>query len=149
MVYKMSVNIFGSQQNYRESNKQHFNSKFIALSRVLQTKLNKSGDTIEGELNMNNNKIVNLSNPLSDSDVANKQYVDNKIEESENDITEMLNGKVNTNGDVMFGDLDMHGNRITRLEDPIHNLHAANKIYVDEAIRVLKTQLHTLSTIGL
>ena len=43
----------------------------------------------------------------------------------------------------------MHGNRVTRLDDPIHNLHAANKQYVDESIGKARLNLYTLSTTGL
>ena len=47
----------------------------------------------------------------------------------------------------------MHGNRVTRLDDPIHNLHATNKQYVDKAIQeginAERLKSYTLSTIGL
>ena len=38
--------------------------------------LDKSGDTMTGQLNMNSNKIVNLADPTSNTEAANKQYVD-------------------------------------------------------------------------
>ena len=53
----------------------------------------------------------------------------------------------------MYGDLDMEGNRVTRLDDPIHNLQATNKQYVDEAIKravnAKRLNLYKLSTTGL
>lgn len=134
----MSVNIFGSQQNNRESSKQQINSKFISLSRLLQTKVNKSGDILEGELNMNNNKITNVACPSDNLDAVNKNYVDNKIGESENDITEMLKMKVNKSGDTIRGTIDMNHNRILNLGNPLDDKEAVNKNYVD--IKIQKSE---------
>lgn len=39
-------------------------------------KVNKSGDTMSGTLNMNNNPVTNLPDPVNPGDAANKQYVD-------------------------------------------------------------------------
>ena len=98
---------------------------------------------------MTEHVIYNVKDPSSPKDAVNKDYLD-KI------VTERgcsAESKVSKDGDMMLGDLDMHGNRVTRLDDPIHNLHAANKQYVDEAIeRIINTRplnLYTLSTTGL
>ena len=51
-----------------------------AVQRVADGKLSVSGDTMQGTLNMNFNRIINLSSPISDGDPASKIYVDNAIE---------------------------------------------------------------------
>lgn len=49
------------------------------LTDGLALKLSKSGDTMTGTLNMSSNLISNLASPVSGTDAANKNYVDNKI----------------------------------------------------------------------
>jgi hypothetical protein len=39
--------------------------------------LNVSGDTMEGDIDMDNNAIENLADPVNNKDAANKEYVDN------------------------------------------------------------------------
>lgn len=51
-----------------------------AVQRIADGKLSVSGDTMLGTLNMNFNRIVNLSSPIEDGDPASKIYVDNAIE---------------------------------------------------------------------
>ena len=79
----MAVNVFGSSGGYTDIDKnnlvQHVDSKFITLAKNLNTKVNKSGDTMSGELNMGNNKITDLSAPISDNDATNKKFVDLKL----------------------------------------------------------------------
>ena len=38
--------------------------------------LQKRGGTMNGELNMGNNKIINLKVPMDDTDASTKKYVD-------------------------------------------------------------------------
>lgn len=52
-------------------------------------------------------------------------------------IQTQINGKVSKAGDTMSGDLDMGGNSITNLADPVSAGDAANKGYVDSAINGL------------
>jgi hypothetical protein len=75
----MSVNKFGSSSNSNSSkgnNNKYTDSKFITLTKNLNTKLDKSGDTMSGSLNMGNCKITNLCDPQESNDAANKKYVD-------------------------------------------------------------------------
>ena len=66
----MSVNIFGSSGSGDRSSgacdavdKKYVDQKFATLSTNLATKVNKSGDAMSGNLNMENCKIYNLHNP--------------------------------------------------------------------------------------
>ena len=74
----MSVNKFGSSSNSSKGNdnKKYTDSKFITLAINLNTKLDKSGDTMSGSLNMGNCKITNLCDPQESNEAANKKYVD-------------------------------------------------------------------------
>ena len=78
----MSVNKFGSSGNKSKSavTKKDLDSKFINLTNNLQSKVNKSGDTLSGILDMRNHKITNLADPDSDNDACNKKYVNSKLE---------------------------------------------------------------------
>ena len=155
----MNVDIFGS--NGKSTSKAMDESKFITLVKNLATKIDKSyvdeaientrgeisasidlkvdkvAARIDGDLNMTEHAIYNVKDPSSPKDAVNKDYLD-KI------VTERgcsAESKVSKDGDMMLGDLDMHGNRVTRLDDPIHNLHAANKQYVDESIEKARLTL--------
>ena len=57
------------------------NGNTINLRHTDKLYVNTSGDLMEGELNMNNNKITNIATPTNDKDAVNKKYVnDNTIE---------------------------------------------------------------------
>lgn len=45
----------------------------------LPSKVSKSGDSMSGNLDMTDNKIVNLGAPTADADAANKKYVDDTV----------------------------------------------------------------------
>jgi len=79
----MSVNKFGLSENITKSevSKKYVDSKFITLAKNLQTKLNKAGDIMTGELNMNGQHIIGLKNPIDDDEACNKKYVDLKAAE--------------------------------------------------------------------
>lgn len=49
--------------------------------------LNTTGDTLLGEINMNSNRIINLPNPISNSEAVNKSYVDTNLIRLPNAIT--------------------------------------------------------------
>jgi hypothetical protein len=72
----MTANIFGSSFKTVRSNQKYIDSKFITLSQNLQLKVDKTGDKMQGELDMSCNKITNLGEPSHNFDVASKKYVD-------------------------------------------------------------------------
>ena len=64
-------------------------------------------NTVFGSINMTGNTLTNVRSPASDHDVANKVYVDENAGGDDE--------KVSKAGDIMSGDLNMAGNRITGL----------------------------------
>ena len=65
-------------------------------------------ESMQGELDMNNNKIKNLSDPTDDSDAANKSYVD---------MRDNLNLPID-GSKSMQGNLNMSNHSIINLKDP-------------------------------
>jgi hypothetical protein len=51
-------------------------SSFLTIPRANPIYLNQSGDFMEGSLDMNNNKIINIIDPMDPKDCSNKAYVD-------------------------------------------------------------------------
>ena len=75
----MSVSIFGSsssKSNNNNNTKNYVDSKFISLIKNVNAKVDKSGDSMNGNLDMGNSKITNLHDPEVNNDAANKKYVD-------------------------------------------------------------------------
>ena len=55
------------------------NSKGLSLNDIDSVFINKNGDVMHGNLNMNSNKILDVPQPIENQDVANKEYVDKEI----------------------------------------------------------------------
>ena len=86
-------------------------------------------NTVFGSINMMGNTLTNVSNPASDHDVANKVYVDENAGGDDE--------KVSKTGDVMSGDLNMAGNRITGLNSnlPLTENEAVSFLRVVQLVR--------------
>jgi hypothetical protein len=78
----MTVSIFGSSYSKTSTTKNYIDSKFISLIKNINAKLDKSGDSMKGNLDMGNSKISNLHHPEGEKDVVNKKYVDDLDEEA-------------------------------------------------------------------
>src|SRR5699024_5030328 len=52
----------------------------------------KAGDSMNGVLNMSNNKVTNVADPTANGDAANKKYVDDKATETETTLKEYVDG---------------------------------------------------------
>src|SRR5271163_4587915 len=70
-----------------------------------------------------------------------KKYVDQRFATLSTNLTT----KASKFGDSLQGDLNMGGNKISNVAEPMHNLDVVSKQYVDEKF----THLFTLSTTGL
>ena len=123
----------------------------------LPSKVSKSGDSMSGNLDMTDNKIVNLGAPTADADAANKEYVDDAVgaipvitvdsalsDTSENPVQNKVvknavDDKLSLSGGTMTGNINMSDHDITScryvlgLTSPLGDNYAANKKYVDDA----------------
>ena len=80
--------------------------------------LSDTGFTMQGDINMNTNKITGLGNPTSNSEPVTKQYGDSAY--------------LTDGGFVMSDNIGMGGHTVTNLGTPTNNTDAATKKYVDD-----------------
>ncbi len=80
-----------------------------------------SGFTMTGDIDMNDNKILKLSNPTLPKSAANKEYVDNNF--------------LSKHGGLVLGSVNMGGQSITNLNPTPQSFNdAVTKKYVDDSI---------------
>ena len=92
-----------------------------SVTTSIGTKLTKDGtDAMTGNLNLNSNHIVNLSDPSNASDGANKNYVDAQDA-----------FKLNLSGGTMSGNIVMGANSVTSTATPTTDDELTRKGYVD------------------
>ena len=74
------------------SNKAYTDNEIAKISDALDNSnyVKKSGDTMSGNLNMDNHMITNVKTPINDNDVANKGYIDNHLIQSAHPQTNIL-----------------------------------------------------------
>ena len=80
--------------------------------------LSDTGFTMQGDINVNANKITGLGNPTSNSEPVTKQYGDSAY--------------LTDGGFVMSDNIGMGGHMITNLGTPTSDTDGANKKYVDD-----------------
>ena len=147
----------GSMDNSTSNNniKNYIISKFITISKYIKTKLDISGGHITGDINMNNNSIINVKEPQSDNEVITKGYVthfcadlskdliktnDDNISTVATLLQQNINKKLNVDGDVLNGDLDMNWHNLSNTRFPVDSLDAVNQLYVQ-----ILTQNHSIN----
>src|SRR5579872_2638797 len=114
-----TVDLFGRQYKKLESNvKVLSNGGLSSINDSLSVKVDPNVNNLlslsanglmangiklneRGEINMKNNKLINVKNPVDSQDAATKDYVNAQVKL-----------KVNKTGDKMFGKLDMNFNTI-------------------------------------
>jgi len=102
------------------------------LGNIDSFEVDANKNTSYHELDINNNKIVNLAAPTSASDATNKNYVDGVDNNLQNQITNLQNDKLNRDGtQTMTGNLNLDSNKIINLAAPTLANDAATKTYVD------------------
>ena len=84
---------------------------------------------MSGDLDMNQNEIKNLKDPVDGQDAATKKWINTQ-----------LNTKVSKSGDSIndtldiLGELDMNNNKNTSVRNPTAERHYGNKSYVDNSV---------------
>ena len=131
----MSVNVFGSQSKTKSSFDTSINLKFVTLVKNMQTKLDKSGDKMTGTLEMGENNISGLIDPVSDSDASNKKYVNSKIK-ADSVLTKLyidtlLHTKLDKNDDEVCNKIN--------LDAKIQQESTSTKLYIENRFNVLDT----------
>ena len=79
----------------------------IVISSNLNLKVNKSGDTMSGDLNMGPQKIISTYMPTGEADLINKKHLDGLLAQrfSDNDLRIIMNNlslKANRSGEVFI-----------------------------------------------
>ena len=83
--------------------------------------LSTSGFTMTGDIDMGNNKILKLADPITSKSATNKEYVDNNF--------------LSKHGGLILGNIAMSGQSITNLNPVPQNFNdAVTKKYVDDSI---------------
>ncbi len=89
--------------------------------------LDKSGDTMSGDLNMDSHNISNVGAVSANSISANSVSVNGDLDMNSHNI----NNVSSLSGHTVNGDLNMSNNHITNLAAPVNDNDAATKEYVD------------------
>ena len=91
--------------------------------------LRDGSQTMTGNLDMNNKRIINVANPISETDVVNKRYFETHVNNI--DLTDYLkrDGTVS-----MTGPLDMGDRKIIDCGQPTGTRDVTNKAYVDSEV---------------
>jgi len=111
------------------------------LTKNLQLKLDKSGDTLSGNLNLADYNITCLGNPVNDCDAANKKFVKSELK-ADSIITKLyivtlLHQKLDKN---ITENLNMNGQKIIGLGNPKTDDEVCNKKYLDSNIESSKQE---------
>jgi len=101
----------------------------------LNTKLNKAGDSMTGDLNMGSNKVSSSHVPTNDFDLINKKHLDAVASHRLGDdemriIINNLSLKANRSGEVFTGHVDLGENKITSSYVPRLANDLLNKKYL-------------------
>ena len=89
-----------------------------------------------GEVSMGGKRLENVGTPLENSQATNKAYVDALVEAST--AGDKALRKIQDGIFASEGDIDMKGNSITGLPNPVDKDAAANKNYVDNGGAIVK-----------
>ena len=111
-------------------------SNILSLSAngVMVSGIKSTGGVMTGNLNMQNNKITDLSDPVTDGDASNKKFVQAEIKSQSIATKLYIDALLNTKLDInMREDLDMNGLKILNVRNPVDPLDAVNKMYVQIA----------------
>ena len=102
----------------------------LSANGVMASGIKSTGGMMTGNLNMKNNKITDLSDPVTDGDASNKKFVQAEIKSgsvlTKLYIDTLLDAKLDRKFSQNF---DMNGLKIVNVRNPIDPLDVVNKLY--------------------
>ena len=146
-IYKMQYGTFGSRGNIDMRGYPLMNVLDPADAQDVATKryvdaanrafiFNENKHLAVGEVSMGGKRLENVGTPLENSQAANKFYVDALVEAST--AGDKALRKIQDGVFASEGDIDMSGNSITGLPNPVDRDAAVNKNYVDNGGAIAK-----------
>ena len=105
----------------------------------MKTKLEKSGDKMTGNLDMDNNMILNIK-----QDFISREDFDTTTKSMNRNIQL----KLNASGDSMSGKLDMTGHNVSNVKFPNTFSDATNKLYVQIYAEGDDTEVENICKVG-
>ena len=132
MNNKKIINLQTPIINTDAATKKYVDDKINTPHVDLSPFLKKDGSIpLSGNLNLNQNKILNLQAPTANNDAATKKYVDDKTRHPQNDPSSFLkkDGSI-----AMTGNLNTGGNKLINLQTPSSDTDATNRKYVDDLV---------------
>ena len=121
---KELFNVIQSKQRSLNELKTHYNS-LVSFEEVNENFLSRQEEfPMETQLNMNHNSITNLKDPQFGGEAATKKYVDDIETKLLSDVALELIKKID------IGEIDMKGERIINLGNPLYSSDAINTSYL-------------------
>ena len=119
------VNVGTPEKDTDAANKEYVDTvvKTEIVEKVIYVETKPDGSK-EEHISGGNTTIIQVANPVNNTDAANKQYVDTKVAKS---------------GDTMSGNLNMGGFSVKGVATPTENGDAVNKSYADNLGTVKET----------
>ena len=121
---KQLFNVVKSKQRSLSELKTHYDS-LVSYEEVNENFLSRQEEfPMETQLNMNHNSITNLKDPEFGGEAATKKYVDDIETKLLSDVALELIKKID------IGEIDMKGERIINLGNPLYSSDAINTSYL-------------------
>ena len=121
---KELFNVVKSKQRNLSELKTHYDS-LVSFEEVKENFLSRREEfPMETQLNMNHNSITNLKDPQFGGEAATKKYVDDIETKLLSDVALELIKKID------IGEIDMKGERIINLGNPLYSSDAINTSYL-------------------
>ena len=121
---KELFNVIQSKQRSLNELKTHYDS-LVSFEEVNENFLSRQEEfPMQTQLNMNHNSITNLKDPAFGGEAATKKYVDDIETKLLSDVALELIKKID------IGEIDMKGERIINLGNPLHSSDAINTTYL-------------------
>lgn len=127
----MSVNKCGFRFSFTQND-----DYYKLMTKELDNFVRSTGASMTGTLNMNNNRIMNLSKPIDSNDAATKKYADRlekklNIPEIKTTINDVITAVANINKFDGQGNLNLNFKQVKNVSDPIDLQDVVTKNYLE------------------